>query len=72
MEKQEQNNIRLANRKMIGVYKKKNDEIVIGFPVQYSNIPKLLRDYIVGNGHIWNGKKIFIIATMGLFSGDGE
>ncbi len=50
----------------------KNDtEIVIGYPVQYSNIPKILRDYIVNNPHIWKGKKIFIIATMGLFSGDG-
>lgn len=48
-----------------------NDEIVMGYPVQYSNIPKILRDYIVDNGHIWNGKKIFIIATMALFSGDG-
>ncbi len=50
---------------------KENEEIVIGYPVQYSNIPKLLWDYIVNNRHIWNGKRIFIIATMGLFSGDG-
>lgn len=50
----------------------KNDsEIVIGYPVQYSNIPKILRDYIVHNQHLWKGKNIFIIATMGLFSGDG-
>lgn len=46
-------------------------EIVIGYPVQYSNIPKILRDYIVAHKQIWNGKHIFIIATMGLFSGDG-
>lgn len=50
---------------------KNNYEIVIGYPVQYSNIPKILRDYIITNQHIWKGKKIFIIATMGLFSGDG-
>lgn len=48
-----------------------HNEIVIGYPVQYSNIPKILRDYIVDNQHIWKGKKFFIIATMGLFSGDG-
>lgn len=48
-----------------------DNEIVIGYPVQYSNIPKILRDYIVHNRHIWKGKNIFIIATMGLFSGDG-
>lgn len=50
---------------------KNNSEIVIGYPVQYSNIPKILRDYIVDNRDIWKGKNIFIIATMGLFSGDG-
>ncbi len=50
---------------------KNDDEIVIGYPVQYSNIPKILRDYIENNRHIWKEKKIFIIATMGLFSGDG-
>ncbi len=48
-----------------------HNEIVIGYPVQYSNIPKILRDYVVDNKNIWKGKNIFIIATMGLFSGDG-
>lgn len=47
------------------------EEIVIGYPVQYSNIPKILKDFIVCNSNLWKGKKIFIIATMGLFSGDG-
>ncbi len=50
---------------------KNNNEIVIGYPVQYSNIPKILRDYIVDNPYVWKGKNIFIIATMGLFCGDG-
>lgn len=50
---------------------KNDNEIVIGYPVQYSNIPKILQDYIVNNRYIWKGKNIFIIATMGLFSGDG-
>ncbi len=50
---------------------KKSQKIVIGYPVQYSNIPKILRDYIVNNRYVWKGKNIFIIATMGLFSGDG-
>ena len=50
---------------------KNNHEIVIGYPVQYSNIPKILRDYVMSNQYIWKGKKVFIIATMGLFSGDG-
>lgn len=50
---------------------KKNDEIVISYPVQFSCIPKILHDYIVANQQLWKGKKIFILATMGLFSGDG-
>lgn len=50
---------------------KNNWEIVISYPVQYSNIPKILQDYIITNPQLWKGKKIFILATMGLFSGDG-
>ena len=46
-------------------------EIIIGYPVQFSNIPKILQDFIADNSYIWKGKKVFIIATMGLFSGDG-
>lgn len=46
-------------------------EIVFGYPVYYSNLPKIVRDFIVENKELWKGKKIFILATMGLFSGDG-
>ena len=46
--------------------------IVFGYPVQFSNIPKILKDFIVSNSDIWKNKKKFIIATMGLFSGDGS
>lgn len=46
-------------------------ELVIGYPVQYSAIPKILRDFISSNAQIWKGKRVFVIATMGLFSGDG-
>ncbi len=59
------------NDKNIVRYIKANDELVFGYSVQFSNIPKMLRDFIDQNKHLWNGKKIFVIATMGLFSGDG-
>lgn len=49
----------------------KQQNIVFGYPVQFSNIPKILKDFIVSNSDIWENKKVFIIATMGLFSGDG-
>ncbi|MDE7339526.1 MAG: EFR1 family ferrodoxin [Lachnospiraceae bacterium] len=48
-----------------------HEEIVIGYPVQYSTVPKILRDYITAHQSAWKGKKVFVIATMGLFSGDG-
>lgn len=48
-----------------------DQELVIGFPVQYSNLPKILRDFVVANSGLWHDKRIFVIATMGLFSGDG-
>ncbi len=48
-----------------------DDIVVIGFPVQYSNIPKILRDYVDEHKDIWNGKRVYIIATMAMFSGDG-
>lgn len=46
-------------------------EIVMGYPVQFSSIPKILQDFIANHPSIWRNKTIFVIATMGLFSGDG-
>ncbi len=50
---------------------KEQEEIVFGYSVQYSNIPKMVQDYIADNSDVWQGKKVFVIATMGMFSGDG-
>ncbi len=50
---------------------KSSDELVFAYPVYYSDLPKIVRDFIVENSHLWKNKKIFVIATMGLFSGDG-
>lgn len=49
----------------------KNDFIVFGYPTYYSNLPKIVHDFIINNQNHFKGKKIFIISTMGLFSGDG-
>ena len=48
-----------------------HDELIFSYPVQYSTVTKILRDFINKNSNVWNGKKVFSIATMGLFSGDG-
>lgn len=47
------------------------DTIVFGSPVYFSNTPKMVRDFILNNATIFRGKRVFIIATIGLFSGDG-
>ena len=50
----------------------KNEKMhVFAYPVQYSTVPKILRDFIIENEGLWKNKKVFVIATMGLFSGDG-
>ncbi len=46
--------------------------IIFAYPVQFSTVPKILRDYITDHNELWMNKKVFVIATMGLFSGDGS
>lgn len=48
-----------------------HDLIVLGYPIQYSNIPVMVRDFITNQSASWKGKQVFCLATMGLFSGDG-
>lgn len=50
---------------------KEHTEIVFSYPVQYSNMPKMVKDFTYLNANLWQGKKVFIIATMSMFSGDG-
>jgi ferredoxin len=45
--------------------------IVFGHPTCFSNAPKIVRDFVTSHAAIFHRKEIFIIATMGLFSGDG-
>ena len=49
----------------------KADTIVFGYPLYYSNLPKIVCDFICQNRMVFKNKKIFIIGTMGLYSGDG-
>ncbi len=48
------------------------DLITFAYPVQYSSIPKIMRDFISNHKELWKNKTVFVIATMGLFSGDGS
>ena len=49
----------------------KHKFIIFGYPIYFSNAPKIVRDFITENKSYFKDKKLFIIATMGLFSGDG-
>ncbi len=55
-------------------FKEKIEEesfIVFGYPIYYSNLPKIILDFIEENKALFEHKDVFIICTMGLFSGDG-
>ncbi len=48
-----------------------NSNVVFGYPIYYSDLPMIVREFINNESKIFERKNIFIIATMGLFSGDG-
>ena len=50
----------------------KSNFIVLAYPVYYSNLPKIMQDFLLHNQSIFKNKQVFIISTMGLFSGDGS
>ena len=50
---------------------KNNDTILFGYPIQFSNVPYMVQNFIKKNYILWEKKKILCIATMGAFSGDG-
>ena len=49
---------------------KNNDTIFLAYPTQFSNCPYYIRDFIKRHKDIWKDKKVFCMATMGLFAGD--
>ncbi|MGN1350472.1 MAG: EFR1 family ferrodoxin [Anaerovoracaceae bacterium] len=49
----------------------RQDTVILGYPTQFSNAPFMVRDFIKRNAFLWSRKKIFLVNTMGLFSGDG-
>jgi len=49
----------------------RHETVVFGFPVYYSNIPKIVKDFIYDNASVFRDKKIFIITTKGFFNAYG-
>lgn len=48
-----------------------HEEILFSYPVQYSAVPKIVSDFVHRHRDAWQGKRVFVVATMALFSGDG-
>lgn len=48
-----------------------SEEIVLAYPTQFSNVPYMVKDFAKRNAELWKGKRVFLITTMGAFSGDG-
>lgn len=47
-----------------------NDEILLAYPTQFSNVPYMVKDFITKNKEVWKGKRVFCMTTMGAFAGD--
>lgn len=47
-----------------------HDDVILGYPTQFSNAPYMVRDFIKQNNTIWKGRHIFLVVTMGAFAGD--
>lgn len=48
-----------------------HEEILLAYPVQYSDVPMILRRFVRDHAELWPGRRVFVVATMALFSGDG-
>ncbi len=50
---------------------KRHDDVILAYPVYFSDLPQIVREFICKNSANFCGKNVFIIATMEIFSGDG-
>lgn len=46
-------------------------DILFAYPIYYSSLPKIVHDFLTEHRGLFAGKNVFLLATMGLFSGDG-
>lgn len=49
----------------------RHTDILLAYPIYYSALPKIMKDFLVKHQAAFQGKRVFLLATMGLFSGDG-
>lgn len=54
-----------------GEFLKYHNDVILAYPVYFSDLPRIVRDFLYENGASFSGKNVFILATMEIFSGDG-
>ena len=50
---------------------KHHNDVILAYPVYFSDLPQIVREFICENSANFSSKNVFIIATMEIFSGDG-
>ena len=50
---------------------KHHNDVILAYPVYFSDMPQIVREFICENSANFRRKNVFIIATMEIFSGDG-
>lgn len=50
---------------------KRHNDVILAYPVYFSDLPQIVREFICENSANSCDKNVFIIATMEIFSGDG-
>lgn len=43
---------------------KHHNDVILAYPVYFSDLPQIVREFICKNGANFSGKNVFIIATM--------
>ena len=43
---------------------KHSDDVILAYPVYFSDLPQIVREFICENSANFRGKNVFIIATM--------
>ena len=58
--------------KNCGELLRKQSDIIFAYPIYFSDLPKIVREFIYKNRDNFKNKRVFIISTMEFFSGDGS
>lgn len=43
---------------------KHHNDVILAYPIYFSDLPRIVRDFLYRNGASFSGKNVFILATM--------